>query len=182
MPELTDEFVKDKVENFETAAEFKASIKERLDEQAKNTAEQEERADVLKKIVDDITLSLPDGMIRSECDRQLRYFEQTLSQSGISLQQYMDMMKKTIDDMREEVKEQSESSLKTQLVLQEISKKEKIEATDEDCNEEITKWNHETIKTLDDLKGNPQFDVDALKQTIIERKTVDFIMDNAKIK
>ncbi len=182
LPELTDEFVKEKIENFDTVKDFKASIQERLDAQAKQAAEQEERAEVLKKIVDDVNLEIPEAMVRSECDRQLRYFEQTLMQSGLSLQQYMDMTKKTIDDMRADVKEQAASSLKTQLVLQAISAKEKIEATDEDCNEEIAKWNHETVKNIDDLKANPQLDFESLKLTIVERKTVDFVMDNAKIK
>ena len=88
----------------------------------------------------------------------------------------MEMANKTLDQMREDVKEQAESSLKTQLVLQAISKKEKIEATDDDCNEEIAKWNHESIKTVEDLANNPQFDLESLKLTIVERKTVDFIM------
>lgn len=182
LPELTDEFVAEKIENFETVDAFKSSIKERLDQQAKQAAEQEERADVLKQIVDDVNLELPEAMVRGECDRQLRYFEQTLMQSGIGMQQYMDMAQKTIDDLREDVKEQAESSLKTQLVLQAISDKEKIDVTDEDCNEEIAKWNHESIKNVDDLKANPQLDLESLKLTIKERKTVDFVMENAKIK
>ena len=113
-------FVKDKIENFETVDALKTDIKTRLDEQAKQAADQEERADVLKQVVDDVKVEIPEGMVRSECDRQLRYFEQTLMQSGINLKQYMEMANKTLDQMREDVKEQAESSLKTQLVLKGI--------------------------------------------------------------
>ena len=42
---------------------FKTDIKTRLDEQAKQAADQEERADVLKQVVDDVKVEIPEGMV-----------------------------------------------------------------------------------------------------------------------
>ena len=153
-----------------------------MDKQVKADSEQQLKADAIKAVVDDVKLDVPEAMVKTETDRQLRLFEQTLMQSGLNLKQYMDMTKKSLDDMRADLKEQSESTVKTQLVLSAITKKEKIEVTDSECEEEIKQWNHQTIKTLEDLKKDKYYDLESLKASISDRKTIDFILDNAKIK
>ena len=54
--------------------------------------------------------------------------------------------------------------------------------SDDDIQKEIESWNHETVKTVEDLNKSKNHDLETLKNNMLDQKARDFIIDSAKIK
>ena len=91
------------------------------------------------------------------------------------------MSQKSKEDFKEDFKPGAEQNLKTRLLLEQIVQEEKIEATDEDMEAEIKKWNLPDVKNLEDLKARPEFDLTQLSGNIKQQKAEEFIISKAKI-
>ena len=64
LPEVNDEFASE-VSEFETLDEYKASIKEKLTEQAKDAVERKYKDDLIKKAVDNASCDIPEVMVEN---------------------------------------------------------------------------------------------------------------------
>ena len=119
LPEIDDEFAKD-VSEFDTLKELKADLKAKKEEQneQKSKAELEETA--VKQIADDSEIDIPSGMVEIEIDNMAQDMNRRLSYQGISLEQYLKMLGKTMADFRKESEETAKSSIKMRLVLEAI--------------------------------------------------------------
>lgn len=131
LPDLDDEFVKD-VSEFDTVAEYKESIRTRLlAEKEKEVANAFETA-VVAKIIETMEGDVPDAMIEEYMDSSMQSFSQQLSQYGMELPMYVNMMGTTMDAFRESTRPSAVQSVNTMLVLEKVAELEKIEATDEE--------------------------------------------------
>ena len=100
----------------------------------------------------------------------------------MDINQYMQITNKTESDLRNDMKETSEKRLKVRKIFEAIVEKEKIDVEDNDLQTEIDSWNHETIKTIEDVKNSKTHDIDMLKNNLIDQKVRDFVINSAKIK
>ena len=136
LPELDDEFAKD-VSEFDTLKELKESIKEKQQKQNDEKAKYETQEAVIKAVCEDIQVEIPSGMVESEIDNMLKDIEQRLSYQGLKLEQYLQMMGKTEEEMKKEYEPQAIDAIKSRLALEAVIKAEKIEATDEEIDEKL---------------------------------------------
>jgi len=138
LPELDDEFAKD-VSEFDTLDELKADTKSTLLKQAENKAEGENKDKVIGQIVEACEIDVPEVMIENQIDMEIRNFEQSLQYQGLNLDTYLMYTGTTREAMREQLKENAEKAVRTDLVLSEIKKVEKIEASEEELEAELTR-------------------------------------------
>ena len=180
LPELDDEFAKD-VSEFDTLKELKASIKEKKEAQNLERAKQETEKLAIEAVSAETKIDIPSGMIETEIDAMLRDMEQQLSYQGISIDQYLHMINKTRADIEESYKEQATKNVKSRLILEEIIKAEKLEASDEEVAEKIKEMATSYGKKEEELNKN-----EALKEyignNIKTEKAIELIVKNAKIK
>ena len=73
-------------------------------------------------------VEIPSGMIELEVENMMKDIEQRLSYQGLKLEQYLQMMGKTKEDMQKEYEPQAIEGIKSRLALEAVIKKEKIEA------------------------------------------------------
>ena len=180
LPKLDDEFAKD-VSEFDTLKELKVSIKEKLEEENKNKAKYETEDEAIKTVCDQVKVEIPSGMVETEIDNMIKDLDARLSYQGLKLDQYLKIMDKKEDDLREEYKEQATISVKSRLVLEAIAKDAKIEATDEEISEKIKEMAENYNRKEEDLKNNEALN-EYLSNNIKSEKTIKYIVDNAKIK
>jgi trigger factor len=180
MPELNDDFAKDTSE-FDTLEELKTSVKEKLETENKNKAKYETEDSAVKAVCDATEIDIPSGMIETEIDNMVKDIETRLKYQGLQLEQYLSMMGKTMEEFRKEYEEQATASVKSRLVLEEIIKKENIEADEESINTKVTEMAGAYGKSVDELKQNEQF-INYIKDFIKNENVIKFIIDNAKIK
>ena len=180
LPVVDDEFAKD-VSEFDTIKELKDSIKEKLEEENKNKAKYETEEEAIKTVCDNTEIDIPSGMIETETDNMIKDIEQRLMYQGLNFAQYLQMMGKTEEDMRKEMKEQAERQVKTKLVLGAIVEAEKIEATDEEVKAKLEEMATMYGKDAKDLEANESLKA-YIAESVKTEKAISFIVDNAKIK
>ena len=180
LPAVDDEFAKD-VSEFDTIQELKDSIKEKLEEENKNKAKYETEEEAIKTVCDNTEIDIPSGMVETETDNMIKDIEQRLMYQGLNFAQYLQMMGKTEEDMRKEMKEQAERQVKTKLVLGAIVEAEKIEATDEEVKAKLEEMATMYGKDAKDLEANESLKA-YIAESVKTEKAISFIVDNAKIK
>ena len=180
LPEVDDEFAKD-VSEFDTIKELKASIKEKLEEENKNKAKYETEEEAIKTVCDNTEIDIPSGMVETETDNMIKDIEQRLMYQGLNFAQYLQMMGKTEEDMRNEMKEQAERQVKTKLVLEAIVVAEKIEATGEEIKAKLEEMATMYGKDVKELESNASLKA-YVAESVKTEKAISFIVDNAKIK
>ncbi|MBM7615199.1 trigger factor [Alkaliphilus hydrothermalis] len=181
LPVLDDEFAKD-YSDFDTLEELQGDIKKRLEEQAQKRAEEELQNTIIEDIVDSVNIDIPNPVVERQIDGMLRDFSYQLSYQGLNLDYYYQMTGTDENALRDQMREDAKSRVKTQLVLEKISQQEKIEATEEEVQEEVVKLAKQYKQEVEDFKSNlrPE-DLNYFKDNIVVRKTINFLVENAKI-
>ena len=181
LPELDDEFAKD-VSEFDTLKELKADIKAKKEKQNEERAKYETQDAVIKAVCEKMKVEIPSGMIEMEIDNMLKDIENRLSYQGLKLEQYLQMMGKTEEDMRKEYEPQAIEGIKSRLALEAVIKAEKIEATDKEIEEKMKEMAKNYGKENDEEFMKNENVKNYIKQGIESEKAMDFLVENAKIK
>jgi trigger factor len=181
LPELDDEFAKD-VSEFDTLDELKNDTKKKMEESAKDKAEKELREKVLDKVVEAIEVEIPEAMVETEIDNMLRDFDFQLRYQGLDLEKYLQFTNSKIEDLRKQMRDDAYNRVKTSLTLGAIGESEKIEANDEDLEQEFEKMAESHKTTVEKLKESfKEENFGYIKNTIKVRKTIDFLVENANV-
>ena len=177
LPELDDEFAKD-VSEFDTLAELKKSIKEKLEKNNEQRAKYETEDAAMKAVCEDAKLDIPSGMIEFEIDNMLKDFEQRLAYQGLNVEQYLKMIGKTEEEMRKEYEPQAIEAIKSRLEA--IINAEKIEASEEEIKSKMEEMAKNYGKKVEELSENENLKK-YLEEGIKSEKALEFIVENAKV-
>lgn len=180
MPEINDELAKD-ISEFDTIDELKKSIREKQEEQNKSRAKYETEDEVIKAVCDEAKVDIPAGMIELEIDNMAKDVEARLGYQGMKLDQYLKMINKTMEDFRNENREQAEKTVKSRLVLEAVGKDANIEVSEEEVLDKIKEMAKNYGKKEEDVKDNPELNKYVSDNLKVE-KTINFLVENAKIK
>lgn len=177
LPDLDDDFAMD-VSEFDTLAEYKQSIRQRLEESAAKSAEQTFENNVLEKVVADTEIDIPHSMIHSEMDQMVRYQQQQMRNQGIELEQYLGFIGQTMEEYTHTLHEPAERQLKMQLVLKAIAKEEGLHLNEEEKNVEIENLASQTGLSVDEVKrqiGDREF----FFENALNRKAIALLTEHA---
>lgn len=186
LPEVDDEFVKD-ISEFDTLEEYKNNLKEEMTKSFEERAKRESREKVVEKILEYAEFDVPEGLVEAQVDDELNNFAARLQAQGIDFQQYLDITQENYGEMRNTFRPYAEKSVRSQLILEAIAKKENIEISEDEINEEMETLaktyypedEEERNKFVEDLKSR---NTDFFKQNLTERKTIDLLMDKVVYK
>jgi len=178
LPELDDEFAKD-VSEFDTLAELKASIKEKIEKNNEQRQKYETEDLAIKAVCKDVKVDIPSGMVEFEVENMMKDFEQRLSYQGLNLDQYLKMIGKTEEEMKKEYEPQAIEAIKSRLVLEAIIKAEKIEASEDEIKAKMEEMAKNYGKKVEEISENENLKR-YLKEGIESEKALEFIVNNAK--
>ncbi len=144
LPELTDEYVKTLGQpgQFKSVEDFKTKLREHLEIERKNENIGKHRANLIESILEKTSLEIPQILIDYELNQMLAQLESDLERGDIKMEDYLTHIKKTKDDLKKEWLPSAEKRAKSQLILSEIAKQEKITPN----QEEIKKQTSEVLK------------------------------------
>ncbi len=180
LPPIDDELAKD-VSEFDTLAELKADIKAKIEKENETRAKYETEDAIIKAVAENTEIDIPSGMIDTEIENNIKDVEGRLSYQGATLDQYLSMMGKTMEEFKNEYKPQAESTVKQRLVLDAVAIAENIEVEDADIDAKIKEMAEKYGKKEEELKDNEQLR-NYIKQNSKVDKTIAFLVDNAKFK
>jgi trigger factor len=136
LPKLDDEFAQEASE-FDTLDELRADLRQRLEEAAEGQIASELETRVLQAYLDQVEVPLPESMVHDELHYRANRFAQQLGMMGATLDQYLEAIGQTSDDVEADLRAQSERAVKAQLVLEAVADAEDMEASDEEVEAEI---------------------------------------------
>ena len=176
LPEVNDEWAKS-LGNFKNLAELKNSIKEGIEKEKEEIESQRVQGEILEKISQQSETEIPQVLIDIETDNMINDMKQRIPQMlAISFEDYLKKANLTEDKLRESLLPEIKNKIKKYLVLQEIKKLEKIEATKEEIEEEANKFlaqfrtPEEAEKVID-----PETLINYTKERIENQKTLKFL-------
>ena len=181
LPEIDDDFAGE-VSEFDTLKEYKASLKKELKARKDKMATQQNENSVVKVVVDEAKIDVPNAMIEEQVDRMINDYAQRLKAQGIPLEQYLSITGTSMEQLRGNVRKQAEINIRTRLVLEEIVKQEKIEASEERVNEEIKKMAEQYSMKEDqirDLLGEEG--LKSMKLDLACQEAIDFLVAEAEL-
>lgn len=184
--ELNDDLAKEL--GYDSLEDLKVKTRESLTKREETRINNEFKGKVVEAVVANTNVEVPAELTNREVEYQINRFAQQLQMQGISLEQYFQMTGQTLDKMREESREMAEKSVKTELVLSEITKAENIEVSDDEVNAEIDKmatmYGMDKEALLADVKksGNYARFIDETKYRLSHEKTIDLLVNSAKVK
>ena len=184
--ELNDDLAKEL--GFDSVEDMNAKTRENITKREETRAENEFKNKVVDAVVSATEVEIPEALVQREIDYQINRFAQQLQMQGINLNQYFQMTGQTMDSMRENAKENAEKAVKTELVLAEIAKAEEIKATDEEVAKEIetlaAMYGLEKDALIADVRKNGNYErfIDETNYRLVNQKTIDLLVNEAKVK
>lgn len=176
---LDDEFAKD-VSEYDTLEELKNDIKNKKAEENERMAKHEYEDLVISKAVENASVDIPDVMVENQITSMIKDFDFQLRYQGLDVETYLKYMNISMEEVRKSYKETALTRVKTQLVLDEITKAENIEVTEEDINNEIEKTAKQYNQELEKFKSSlKERDLEYIKDSLIVQKTIDFLIENS---
>jgi trigger factor len=176
LPALDDDFAMD-VSEFDTLAELKKDIKATIKSKREQSADVDFTNSLLDLVAEGIKAEIPSQMVDRQIDQDIDDFGYRLQMQGLNLDMYLKYTGMDNAALRDSFKEKALKEVKLNLALDEIVKKEKIEATEEAIEAEYKK-----------LAETYNMDVEQIKKALpaenitgdIERATaIDIIKESA---
>ncbi|MCX5748922.1 MAG: trigger factor [Candidatus Saganbacteria bacterium] len=179
LPEFNDEYVK-KISSFNTADEYRSDVRKRMEEAVKKDSEDKAKDDLLKKVLEDSKVDVPDAAVRRETDTMIEEMNSNLQSKGLTLDYYLNARKLTKEGFTEELKPKATERAKAKLVLRAIAKNEGISVTEEECENEIKEISKQMGRPEEDNRNEMMKEY--IRDYLLRTKALDFIFENAKIK
>ena len=177
LPELDDEFAGDN--GFDTLDEYKADIRANIEKRFNEQADSAFRSEVVKKAIDNMTVTVPNSMIASKVEDILRNYAANfgLTDRNMPLDKLMEMMGVDENTMNANIRPAAEYQVKNDLLFDAVVEAEKIEATAEEIDAFVAKMAEGFGATAEQLKT--YFGEETLAEEVKKDKAGKLIVDSA---
>lgn len=182
LPEATDEWAAEASE-FETLAELRASLADRMLRVRKAQAEMSMREKVGEAIAELVTDEIPEPMVAQEMQDRLQDMAMRLQAQGMQLEQYLAMSGTDPEQFSQELRETATNGVKVDLALRAVAEAEGIECTDEDLDTEVEGVAERVGQTPDQVRA--QFErvgqLSAVRSDIRKRKALEWLLERVEV-
>lgn len=179
LPEVDDEFVKD-VSEKETLDEYKEELKETVAKRLADEAEKDVDDQIANKLMELLEGEIPEAMYDNQASEMVREFEMRLRAQGMDMNTYMQYMGMDVNALKGMYKEEAEKRVKLRLALETVARKENIEVTDADLDEEYSKMAEAYKMEVEQVKA--AVPAESLKEDVKVEKALKLVKEKAVIK
>ena len=179
LPELDDDYASD-ISEFETFDEYKADVRKNLEERRQKEAREAKEDAAVAAAVENAKIDIPGPMLDAQKDRMISEFAQQLMYQGLSFDEYTQYSGVTREQMKDQIEPQAETRIRNRLVLEAIAEAEKLEATEEQYQEELKTMAEAYGQDVDKIKEDITEDVEKMiRDDLKVRNAAEFLADNA---
>jgi trigger factor len=152
-------------------------VREDLEHEARHAAERDVRAELMKQLATRVPFEVPASLIEREIDRRIEDFARRL------IDQNIDPRQAGIDwnAFRESQREVAREAVASALVLDELSRHEKLDATEEEVEQEIGRFAARTGRAPAAVRAGLEKEggLSRVRAGLRREKAVDFVMSKA---
>ena len=178
LPELNDDFAADvNMKDVTTLEELKKAVKERLSASKKEQAENAKNNELMDQLAEKTVVEIPDVLVEEEMQSQIQQLQAQISQYGISLTSYLQMMGKTVDDLKNDYHDGAVKNIKLRMALAKIAETENLEVSDEDLETEYKNIADQYQLDVEQVKKSVSPAL--LKQDVLAEKAMELVKASA---
>ncbi len=178
VPAADDEFAKDLGE-FDSLAALRDRIRQQLQAAEERRADRETKGALVEALVAKADFEVPEALVERHMTARTENLARGLAHQGI------DPRKLSVNwrDYRESTRDDSVKAAKADVLLDEIARREGVEALDAEVETEIARIAERAGKSREALRAQlaKEGDLAALAARIREEKTLDLLKSNASI-
>ena len=126
LPELDDDFAQ-LASEFDTLDELKEDTRKQLERVKKMQQSSQARDRSVEAFVDAVDIPLPEKFVEHELLHARENIEEQLAQAGMSREDYLTTIEKSEEDFDAELVKQSQQSVKTSFMLDELARAENLQ-------------------------------------------------------
>jgi trigger factor len=180
LPKLDDDFAQEASE-FDTLDELRDDLRQRLEAAAEAQRASELETRVLQTYLDQVEVPLPESLVHDELHYRANRFAQQLTRMGANLEQYLQAIEQTAEDVEADLRAQSERAVKAQLVLEAVANAEGLEASDEEVDAELRRQAEQVGRTPEEVrKALGDGRVGVISGDILRSKALAFMVEHAE--
>ena len=178
LPELDDEFAKD-VSEFDTLDEYKADLRAKMKKNFEEQAESSFRNLIMKKATDNMTVDVPDVMIKDKAEEIIRNYAANfgLTDRSMPMEKLAEMMGLDSELMNQSILPSAEFQVRSDLLLEAVIANEKLEAAEDEIEAYAKKVSESVGATVEQIKS--YFGDAMLKAELLKEKAQNLIFDSA---
>lgn len=177
LPDVDDEFAQD-VSDFDTLAEYREDLKNKLLENKKIIIKREKEEEVIRKIIDNAQMDIPEPMIDEQIRQMTQELAQNMKRQGLSFEQYMQITGYTPKKLVDDIKPQAVLRIQNRLVLEAVVAAENIGASEEEYDKEVENmaamYNMEAGKLKERISNEEK---EQILMDIAVQKAAGFVVD-----
>ena len=178
VPAADDEFAKDLGE-FDSLAELRDKVRSQLLTAEERKVDREAKNAILEALVERAAFEVPDALVERHMTARAENAARALLLQGI------DPTKAGVDwaTYRDAQREESVKAAKADILLDEIARREGIEASEAEVEAEVSRMAERTKRSREAVRSRMEKDGDlsALRARIREEKTLDLIKANVRM-
>jgi trigger factor len=167
------------VGDFASLEALRDRIAQDLQREAEAEADRTLRGDLLKELSGRVTVDVPESLVDREIERRTEEFARRL------IDQQIDPRRANIDwdQFRESQRDASRESVKSALVLDEISRRENVAVTDADLDKDVAEYAARSGLTPAAVRARLEKEgaLARLSAGLRREKTMDFILSKANV-
>lgn len=183
LPPLDDGLARE-ISRFETLDEFKEDLTVRIATIKEAAGERLARERVVGALVDKTYIDLPESMVKYQIDGEIEELEHDLSERGITLDQYLEALKGSRDQLEKAIRERVVENIKAELIIDAVASAEKVEVSDEEAEEYVRETAKASGGDPDKVfeEASRQGRLPVVKANMRLSKAVDLLVENAVFK
>jgi trigger factor len=178
VPAADDEFAKDLGE-FGSLSELREHVRERLRAGREREADREVKQALVRELVERASFEIPEALVDRHLDARLEAAVRDLAYRGIDPRQ-ADVNWK---EVREGQREGAVKSAKAEILLDEIARRENVEALPAEVEAEVARYAERVRKPVESVRRQMDKEgaLSALRARIREEKTLDLLKADARL-
>jgi trigger factor len=178
VPAADDEFAKDLGE-FASLGELRDHVRERLRASREREIDREVKQSILRELVERASFEIPDALVDRHLDARLEAAVRDLAYRGIDPRQ-ADVNWK---EVREGQRESALKAAKAEILLDEIARRENVEALPAEVDAEVARYAERMRKPVESVRRQMDKEgaLSALRARIREEKTLDLLKADARL-
>lgn len=177
LPELNDAFAQ------RLGLESVPALRERMKQAIEEGRERDERDSVRTQLarlaMEQVEFETPAGLVDNRVQRRLQNMEYELSQREATLDDYLQSIGQSREEFDEQLRADVESEVRQELVLDELARREEFVVLDEEIEGHYRMMAQAMQRPVEEIVQN--LDVATVRASILQRKAVDWLVDNAQI-
>jgi trigger factor len=114
-------------------SELKSAILESLKKETEAKYKNDLEISVIEKVLPNLKCEIPEILVIQETERMIENFRNQIESQGANFDKYLDSIKKKLDDIRKDMRDQAIKNVKIGLMLGKVIQDQKIDSSKDDA-------------------------------------------------